>query len=113
MLRLFCIHHNYEVVEAVNGQEALAIIEIDCPDLVIIDIWMPGIDGFDTVRQIREKFDCLRLPVLFFTSRSDARAVKEGLALGAQGYLSKPTSLVKLLQVIEELTNDQRPETAV
>ncbi|MCA9872317.1 MAG: response regulator [Anaerolineales bacterium] len=103
MLRLFCTHNQFDVIEAENGQDALEIIEAKCPDLVIIDIWMPGMDGFVAVRQIREKHDGSQLPILFFTARSDAEAEREGLALGAQAFVGKPISLAKLLKQIKLL----------
>jgi len=106
MLRLFCTHNHYDVIEAANGQEALEIINENCPDLVILDILMPGIDGFDTVLQIRENTDCNRLPILFFSAKSDVEAVQKGMAAGAQGFLSKPTSLTMLLQHIKDLLGD-------
>ena len=107
MLRFYCNRNDFDVVEAADGREALNIIDGNCPDLAIIDVQMPGIDGFDTVRQIRSKLDCQQLPIIFLTSRADINSDREGADSGAQGYLSKPFSLTELLKHIKALTAER------
>ncbi|MBK8128916.1 MAG: response regulator [bacterium] len=104
MLQLYCARNEYDVVEAEDGQEALRIIDEKCPDLAIIDVQLPGINGFATARKIRTKLNSRQLPILFLTTRVDARAEIEGVESGAQMYLNKPIRLADLLAHIKELT---------
>lgn len=102
VLRLYCMRCGYDVIEAGDSQEALKIVERNCPNLVIMDVLMPNLDGFSTVRQIRSKLDSAQLPVIFLTSRADCKAKKEGLEVGAQRYLTKPVNLGELVVSIRE-----------
>ena len=113
ILQLFFNRHKYEVVEAENGQEALEIIEEKCPNLVIVDVLMPGMDGFDTVRQIRSKLDCAKLPVLFLTTKADSESEYEGLEAGAQRFLGKPVNLDELAKIIKELLTKPQTEASI
>jgi DNA-binding response OmpR family regulator len=93
----------YEVVEADNGQDALIKLETMRPDFIISDVLMPGMDGFDTVRNIRQMPEFVDTPVIFLSSRADTAAAYEGLESGAQKYLFKPFSVPELLDNIKEL----------
>lgn len=93
----------YEVVEAENGIDALKKLESTHPDLIISDVLMPGMNGFDTVQTIREIPEFLFTPVIFLSSRADTDAELKGLESGAQKYLFKPFGVPELLASIEEL----------
>jgi two-component system OmpR family response regulator len=81
----------FEVVTATNGQQALTMIASYQPDLVVLDVMMPGIDGFEVVRRMRESQQ--RIPVLFLTAKDATEAKITGLTLGADDYITKPFSL--------------------
>lgn len=81
----------FEVVTATNGQQALTMIASYQPDLVVLDVMMPGIDGFEVVRRMRESEQ--RIPVLFLTAKDATEAKITGLTLGADDYITKPFSL--------------------
>jgi two-component system OmpR family response regulator len=81
----------FEVVTASNGQQALTMIASYQPDLVVLDVMMPGIDGFEVVRRMRESQQ--RIPVLFLTAKDATDAKITGLTLGADDYITKPFSL--------------------
>jgi two-component system OmpR family response regulator len=81
----------FEVVTATNGQQALTMIASYQPDLVVLDVMMPGIDGFEVVRRMRESHQ--RIPVLFLTAKDATEAKITGLTLGADDYITKPFSL--------------------
>ncbi|MFO7683483.1 MAG: response regulator [Chloroflexota bacterium] len=106
VLRLYCLRNGFEVFEAEDGQQALTLIENKCPNLVIMDVLMPVMDGFTTVRNIRTKLDCAALPILFLTSRADSKAKNTGLEMGAQRFLNKPINLGELVKVIKELLTE-------
>lgn len=103
LLRLFFTQHEYEVVEAKNGLEALKIIEENCPNLIIIDILMPGMDGISTVRKIRLTRDSAQLPVLFLTAQANAKVINEAMKAGGQKLLNKPVHLAELARISQEL----------
>ncbi|HVW80668.1 MAG TPA: response regulator transcription factor [Mycobacteriales bacterium] len=81
----------FEVVTASDGQQALDMIASYQPDLVVLDVMMPGIDGFEVVRRMSESGP--RIPVLFLTAKDATEAKVTGLTLGADDYITKPFSL--------------------
>ncbi|MBV9706592.1 MAG: response regulator transcription factor [Chloroflexi bacterium] len=85
---------HYRVIEASNGQEALEQLREHLPDLVILDVMMPGIDGFETLRAIRE---VSTVPVMMLTVRQSEQDKIHGLDLGADDYLAKPFNPRELL----------------
>ena len=102
------LHHcltraGYDVIEAENGQDALTKLESAHPDFIISDVLMPGMNGFDTVRAIREMPEFVHTPVIFLSSRADTDAELKGLESGAQKYLFKPFGVPELLANIEKL----------
>lgn len=76
--------------EAASGEEALEVYAKFQPDLVLLDVTMPGIDGFETCRRLRKEYGANCAPVIFITARSDSDDVVEGLVAGAVDYLPKP-----------------------
>lgn len=84
----------YEVVSAVDGRTALAAAERELPDLIILDIMLPGIDGYEVCRRIREYS---AVPILMLTARSSEIDLVRGFDVGADDYLEKPFSVNELL----------------
>jgi DNA-binding NarL/FixJ family response regulator len=101
MIRLGCEERpGLQVVgEAANGSEALEASERLHPDVVVLDLILPGIDGFEVMRRLREMDGAIRILVL--TNRDDAEAALESLRLGVKGYVEKTTALEKLVDAIE------------
>lgn len=99
MLRAALTHHGFEIDEADNGRTALELIKRDRPDLVVLDVMMPDLDGFEVCRRLRSEGDST--PVLFLTAKDDTADKVQGLALGADDYLQKPFSLDELVARIE------------
>lgn len=85
------------VLEANNGLEGLAVARAEAPDLILLDIDMPIMDGLAAMREISADRDLSRIPVLFLTARTDSKEVAAGLSLGAQDYLRKPCEPEELL----------------
>ena len=77
----------YTVVSAGNGETGLQLVEDERPDLVILDVMMPGMDGFETLRRLREQS---RVPVIMLTARASDRDKLRGLESGADDYVTKP-----------------------
>ena len=83
----------YETFGAANGIEALSLIEAESPDLVILDILMPGMSGFQVLRQLRETS---KIPVIMLSARTDTVDKVESFELGADDYVTKPFRLIEL-----------------
>ena len=88
------ISDNYEVLKAYNGQQALEIVEDQKPDLVLLDVMMPVLDGFTTCERIR-KFSTV--PIIMVTVKGEEKDRVRGLDLGADDYIVKPFSATELL----------------
>jgi len=98
----------YNAVEAAGGQEAIDIVTTGNVDLIILDVMMPGMDGFTTLTKIRE---CgVNTPVVMLTAKSLDDDVMRGYSVGADFYLVKPVSMETLRKVIDYLIGDLSPE---
>jgi PleD family two-component response regulator len=89
--------HGYRVVLAENGEVALELVRREAPDLVMLDLMMPKIDGFETCRRIRQNFQTAQIPIIMLTAKSDLPDKIKGLQDGANDYLIKPYSNEELL----------------
>jgi DNA-binding response OmpR family regulator len=96
---------NYEVFIARDGQEALDILKTNYPDVIILDIMMPMVDGFATLEQIRKDDNLQHTKVMFLSAKNKESAIEKGLALGADAYMTKPFSIKKVVEKVEELLN--------
>ncbi len=83
-----------EVLGAATGEEALDVVEAQLPDVVLLDVGLPGMDGYDALREIRAFSD---VPVLMLTARDDAMDKVKGLELGADDYVTKPFNHLELM----------------
>ena len=88
----------HEVIEAENGMQALQLFQSEVPDMAVLDVMMPVMDGFSLLAQIRETSD---MPVVFLTAKGDEIDKVSGLRLGADDYLVKPWGRSELLARIE------------
>ena len=95
--------NNYEVFIARDGQEALDILKTNFPDVIILDIMMPMVDGFATLEQIRKDDNLKHTKVLFLSAKNKAIDIEKGLALGADTYMTKPFSIKKVVEQISDL----------
>ena len=89
--------HQYRVVEAENGEIALELVRREAPDLVILDLMMPKLDGFETCMRIRKNFQTAQIPIIMLTAKSELPDKIKGLQDGANDYLTKPYSNEELL----------------
>ena len=81
---------NYDLHVATRGDEALAMLDEIKPDVMLLDVMMPGMDGFETCRQLKEDLDVSHIPVVMVTALSDAEDRVRGLDAGADDFLTKP-----------------------
>ncbi|MDD4365702.1 MAG: response regulator transcription factor [Synergistales bacterium] len=92
-----------------DGDQALEMIETTRPDLVILDLMLPGLDGWEICRRMKESPATKEIPVIMLTARRDERDVVAGLELGADDYLRKPFSLLELTARVKALLRRLRP----
>ena len=95
----------FEVFIARDGNEALQILENNIPDVVLLDIMMPNVDGYQTLKKINETESLNHTKVVFLTAKNKATDIEKGLKLGADKYLTKPFSIKKIVLEINELLN--------
>ncbi len=93
----------YDVITASNGKEALQKIAADHPDAVLLDIMMPGMDGFDVLEAIRQNPETEELPVIMLTSLSEMEHHAHATMKGANGYLTKPLVTNQLIASLDKL----------
>ncbi|WP_309401064.1 response regulator [Cerasicoccus maritimus] len=87
----------YEVLTAYNGQECLNIVAKRKPDLILLDVMMPEMDGIETCEKLKENEDTETIPVIFITAKSSKEGKLEGLGVGAVDYITKPIDLEETL----------------
>jgi len=97
-VKLYLEDEGYIVFTAMNGHEALEVLKERIPDVVVLDVMMPELDGFETLKQIR---DVSTVPVIMLTAKGEEGDKVRGLGLGADDYVTKPFSQRELLSRIE------------
>jgi DNA-binding response OmpR family regulator len=102
-LELVLSEKGYQVATASGGQEALTKAQLERPDLVLLDIMMPQMDGWEVLKLLRVDEDTAEVPVAMLSARTEARDRVQGLQEGAIDYICKPFSLSELLGKIEAI----------
>jgi two-component system cell cycle response regulator DivK len=92
----------YEVIEAVTGEEGVAAAESHRPDLILMDIQLPGLDGYEATRQIKANTDLEHIPIIVVTSYALSGDDVKAFEAGCNAYVSKPFSPRELLAKIRE-----------
>lgn len=110
LIALYLRPHNYTCEKVHQAKEALAYIEKDMFDLVLLDIMMPEMDGFELCEKIRTFSD---IPIIMVTARDQQEDIVKGLKLGADDYITKPFNEAELLARIEALLRRQTPKTEI
>ncbi len=100
-LELVLQEKGYQVISASGGQEALTRAQIDKPDLVLLDIMMPQMDGWEVLKLLRVDEETSRIPVAMLSARIEAKDRVQGLQEGAIDYICKPFSLQELFEKIQ------------
>jgi CheY-like chemotaxis protein len=103
LVRAVLERSGHEVVAASDGAEALASVRARKPDLVVLDIAMPEVDGLEVLRRLRADPTTSELPVVLLSARAQEADVKRGFASGASAYLKKPFSPRELSEHVAEL----------
>ena len=101
------LRHKYTVFKAEDGQKALQILGNETIQLVISDVMMPAMDGFELCKRIKGNFEYSHIPVILLTAKNTIQAKVEGLELGADAYIEKPFSKEHLLAQIASLISNR------
>ncbi len=96
----------FEVVTANNGLEAVEKAVSDQPDLILMDLCMPEMDGFDAVKEIRARGETNAIPIIMVTTRGEAENIELGYETGCNDYVTKPVSSVELVSKINNLIGE-------
>ena len=96
----------YNVIIANDGKEGIELVKKELPDLIILDISMPGVNGLEVAQQIRNDPETKDIPILMLTARVYAWDREEGLKAGANEYLTKPISGNELLKIVRRYIGD-------
>ena len=99
MLAAALAHSGFEVETVANGRDALARTKELLPDLILLDVMMPDLDGFEVCRRLRAEY--VKVPIIFLTARDETRDKVRGLTTGGDDYLVKPFSLEELVARVE------------
>jgi len=98
----------FEVLEAENGQEALEILQRSSVELILMDLMMPIMDGYEATKIIKKDKNLSHIPLILISALSDMYAIKKGLELGANEYIVKPFDLTEFIfrvKIITELSD--------
>ena len=98
----------YIVIEACNGYEAIKKSKLEMPELIILDLMMPGMDGIEVCNQLKKDSLTERIPVIMLTARDEVRDKVKGLEMGADDYVTKPFHLNELEARIRNILKRSR-----
>jgi DNA-binding response OmpR family regulator len=90
-------HEGYEVITAFNGLEGIKKTKDEAPDLIILDVMLPGLDGFEICHRLRAAPATAQLPILMFSAKAQEIDKKTGLKVGADDYLPKPAAPAEIV----------------
>lgn len=97
---------NFQVFIARDGQEALDILESEIPDAIILDVMMPNVDGYATITEIKKNEKLNHCKIVFLSAKNKESDIEKGINLGANAYMTKPFSIKKLVEKINELLEE-------
>ncbi len=103
LLKEFLRIKGFSVLSALSGMKALNILQQSSPDLVLLDLMMPGMDGYEVLSAIRKNKKTSHLRVFMLTACSELKFRQKAMDLGADGYLTKPVNLTELGRVLESV----------
>ena len=105
----FSLHaEGFDVVAVHNGEDAFRMAVTEAPDLIILDVMMPGQGGIETCRILKEDRRTADIPVILLTARSERQDREKGLASGADDYITKPFSPQKLVAIVQGILGSTR-----
>jgi DNA-binding response OmpR family regulator len=99
----FLVTKKFEVFTAYDGTEGIRIVSKYMPDLILLDIMMPGISGYEVCKRLKKEEKTKHIPIIFLTVRSRPEDIKKGFELGAASYITKPFNYPELMEGINKV----------
>ena len=112
METMFLSKEPYDLITAKDGQEAIDQVESERPDLILMDVVMPKMDGFEAVQKIRENEATKSIPIIMVTTRGEEDNMEKGYKNGCNDYVTKPINGPELLTKIRNFLEEQVEHTA-
>ena len=109
LLRLMLVRAGFHVSEAEDGFDALEKVRLNRPDVVLLDVMMPGMDGFAVCSTLRDNVETAMLPIVMLSAKTDLDSVNKGIRVGATKYLMKPISPEDLTRHVQEALENGAP----
>lgn len=106
LLRIILEKEGFDVESETDARGGLSRLLDDPPDLLVLDLMMPGVDGFEVLKLLRQDFVSPRFPILILSARTGTEDKIQSLQLGADGYLCKPFSPKHLIEEVSRLVGD-------
>ncbi len=99
--------HGYQSIEAVDGDEGYKMAKEHKPDLILMDVQLPGVDGYEVTRRLKSEDDTKDIPIIIVTSFAMAGEENEARAAGCNDYISKPINIHQFIETIKKYLPDQ------
>lgn len=106
LVRKILTNAGYDVAEAVNGEACLSIVEVERPDLILMDVNLPDIDGLEVTRRLRSIPEFAALPIIALTANAMYGDRERCIEAGCTGYVSKPIMKQELLKTVAKYANE-------
>lgn len=106
-------HEGYQVLTASNGLEGMRKVQDEKPDLIVLDVMLPGIDGFEICHRLRSEPATAQLPILMLSAKAQEIDRDTGLKVGANDYLAKPADPLEIVKRVEKLLAQKRHTSPV
>jgi CheY-like chemotaxis protein len=101
------LHGRYELVKARNGEEAIARALAENPDLILLDVVMPVLDGFSTCERLRQHEQTKNTPIIMVTTRGEEANLERGYSVGCTDYVTKPIDAAELLSKVRNYLDER------
>ena len=101
LMEFILARHGHQMLTAVNGEQALEMVREHKPDLVLLDIMMPRVDGYEVARILRADPQYARMPIIMLSAKAQEEDIQRGLEVGVDEYITKPFSPDHLVQVVD------------
>ena len=105
-LKHLMLRAGYRVLQASDGEQALEIAQASPPDLILLDVMIPGRDGYDVCQTLRANPTTQHVQIIMLTAKGQEVEIEKGLALGANDYMTKPFSTTELVEKVKSLLGD-------
>lgn len=103
LLRLMLERAGFDISEAEDGLQALLMVAEEVPDVLLLDVMMPNMDGLTVCEKLRAQAETAVLPIILLSARNSPESISEGMKAGATRYLGKPVAYEKLVKTIHEV----------